>query len=175
MTSPSKKGPRRILGIDPGLAIVGFGCIDVTGSNFRPVEYGVLRTEAGLPLPERLRLIYEQMQLLIGRLAPDQSAIEELFFGKNATTGMAVSHARGVLLLALAEAGIPISEYTPVRVKQTVAGDGRADKAAMQTMVARLLGLPEIPRPDDAADGLALAICHAQHGPLAAALARAKK
>jgi len=163
---------RRILGIDPGLAIVGYGCIDVSGNRIRPVEYGVLRTGPEDALAVRLSSIHDGCAALFSRLAPDEAAVEELFFGRNVTTGMTVSHARGVILLALHQHGIPHAEYTPMAVKQTVTGDGRADKAGVQGMVQRLLGLDGIPRPDDAADGLAIAICHAQHSPLARLLAQ---
>jgi crossover junction endodeoxyribonuclease RuvC len=152
------------------LAIVGYGCIDVSGNRLQPVEYGVLRTGPEDTLAARLALIFEGCAALFSRLSPDEAAVEELFWGKNVTTGMTVSHARGVILLALEREGFVIHEYTPMVVKQTVTGDGRADKAAVQLMVQRILGLDSIPRPDDAADGLALAICHAQHAPLAARL-----
>lgn len=167
MTSKS----RRILGIDPGLAIVGYGCIEVSGNRIRPIEYGVLRTGPEDELAVRLASIYDGCTALFSRLAPDEAAVEELFFGRNVTTGMTVSHARGVILLALRQQAIPLSEYTPMVIKQTVTGDGRADKAGVQAMVQRLLGLESIPHPDDAADGLAIAICHAQHAPLARLLA----
>lgn len=165
---------KRILGIDPGLASVGYGCIEISGNRMRPVEYGVLRTGPDEELARRLELIYDDCSSLIARLAPDESAVEELFFGRNTTTGMSVSQARGVILLALRKQSIPLSEYTPLVVKRSVTGDGRADKVAVQTMVQRLLGLPDLPRPDDAADGLALAVCHAQHAPLAQRLTAQK-
>ncbi len=165
---------KRILGIDPGLAIVGYGCIEVSGNLMRPVEYGVIRTGPEDDLAVRLALIYDGCAALFSRLAPDEAAVEELFFGRNVTTGMTVSHARGVILLSLRQHGIHLCEYTPMVVKRTVTGDGRADKVSVQAMVQRLLGLGAVPQPDDAADGLALSICHAQHSPLAALLGERK-
>ena len=152
----------RILGIDPGLAIVGWGIVDYEKSKFHTVAYGALRTPPKICTEERLGLIYEGMQELLEKYHPDAMAIEELFFNTNVTTGIRVAEARGVLLLAARNAGIAIQEYTPPQVKQAVVGYGRAEKKQVMTMVTMLLGLKEIPKPDDTADALAIAICHAQ-------------
>ena len=154
----------RILGIDPGLAIVGWGIIDYEGAKFRTVAYGALRTPAGICTEERLRLLYEGMEELIGRYHPDCMAIEELFFNTNVTTGIRVAEARGVLLLAAHQGGLAIQEYTPAQVKQAVVGYGKAEKRQVMAMVTMLLGLKETPKPDDTADALAIAICHAHCG-----------
>lgn len=154
----------RILGIDPGLAIVGWGIIDYEGAKFRTVAYGALRTPAGICTEERLRLLYEGMEELIKRYSPDCMAIEELFFNTNVTTGIRVAEARGVLLLAAHQGGLAIQEYTPAQVKQAVVGYGKAEKRQVMAMVTMLLGLKETPKPDDTADALAIAICHAHCG-----------
>ncbi|MDY4897420.1 MAG: crossover junction endodeoxyribonuclease RuvC [Eubacteriales bacterium] len=153
-----------ILGIDPGLAIVGWGVIDYDKNRFRTIDYGSLQTPAGEATETRLVNIYSGMQELIKRYKPSCMAVEELFFNTNITTGIRVSQARGVILLAAAQAGIEIAEYTPLQVKQAVVGYGRADKHQIITMVTRLLGLREPPKPDDTADALAIAICHAHCG-----------
>ncbi|MDD7676744.1 MAG: crossover junction endodeoxyribonuclease RuvC [Eubacteriales bacterium] len=153
-----------ILGIDPGLAIVGWGVIDYDKNRFRTIDYGSLQTRAGEATETRLVNIYSGMQELIKRYKPSCMAVEELFFNTNITTGIRVSQARGVILLAAAQAGIEIAEYTPLQVKQAVVGYGRADKHQIITMVTRLLGLREPPKPDDTADALAIAICHAHCG-----------
>ncbi len=153
-----------ILGIDPGLAIVGWGVIDYGKNRFRTIDYGSLQTPAGEATETRLVNIYSGMQELIKRYKPSCMAVEELFFNTNITTGIRVSQARGVILLAAAQAGIEIAEYTPLQVKQAVVGYGRADKHQIITMVTRLLGLREPPKPDDTADALAIAICHAHCG-----------
>ncbi len=153
-----------ILGIDPGLAIVGWGVIEFRGARFRTVAYGSLRTPAGIPTEERLRLIDEGMHELIETYSPDAMAVEELFFNTNITTGIRVAEARGVILLAAARAGVSVYEYTPLQVKQSVVGYGRAEKKQVITMVTMLLGLQEPPKPDDTADALAIAICHAHCG-----------
>ena len=154
----------RILGIDPGLAIVGWGIVDYEKSKFHTIAYGALRTPPKISTEERLGLIYEGMQELLEKYHPDAMAIEELFFNTNVTTGIRVAEARGVLLLAARNAGIAIQEYTPPQVKQAVVGYGRAEKRQVMTMVTMLLGLKEIPKPDDTADALAIAICHAHCG-----------
>lgn len=154
----------RILGIDPGLAIVGWGVIDYERSKFRTVAYGAIRTPAGVCTEERLKLIYEGMNELFATYHPDAMAIEELFFNTNITTGIRVAEARGVLLLSAQLAGVSIQEYTPLQVKQAVVGYGRAEKKQIMTMVTMLLGLKETPKPDDTADALAIAICHAHSG-----------
>lgn len=152
----------RILGIDPGLAIVGYGVIDSDKGVYRPVDCGVINTPKELSLPERLELIYKGMGELIDTFKPDQVAIEELFFTKNITTGITVAEARGVILLACKQSGLPMFEYTPNQIKQSLTGYGKADKKQIQFMITRLLGLKAIPKPDDAADALAIALTHAQ-------------
>lgn len=151
----------RILGIDPGLALVGFGLIDVRGNSYKLVDYGVIETKAGLPLPSRLEKIYKLMDQLIETYKPDEVAFEELFFNKNVKTAIAVGHARGVEILACKNKGLDIFEYTPLQIKQAITGYGRADKKQIQEMVKLLLNMEKIPKPDDAADGLAVAITHA--------------
>lgn len=151
-----------ILGIDPGIATVGFGVIRAEGSRQELLRCGVIRTEAGLRLALRLKQIYDDIGELIDAFQPDAIAVEELFFNTNLTTGISVAHGRGVLILAGEERGIPMYEYTPLQVKQTVAGYGRAGKKQVMEMVRRLLTLEKVPRPDDAADALAIAICHAR-------------
>ena len=152
----------RILGIDTGVATIGFGVVDAERGNQQLVRYGVITTPAGIPLSSRLYQISQDMSELIAQFTPDEAAVEELFFTKNITTGIAVAHGRGVLLLELERAGVPVYEYTPMQVKQAVAGYGKAEKRQVMAMTARLLKMKEIPRPDDAADALALAICHAR-------------
>lgn len=152
----------RILGIDPGIAIVGFGLIESNRSSVRMLQYGAVTTEAGLPLATRLVQIENDMTALIAQLKPDEIAIEELFFSKNITTGIAVAHGRGVILCTAERLGVPIFEYTPMQVKQAVAGYGLADKKQVMDMTKRLLKLKAVPKPDDAADALAIAICHAR-------------
>ncbi len=150
-----------IIGIDPGYAIVGIGVVEHIGNKFRTLEYGAITTPAGMPTTERLKKIYEEMNMYLDKYKPDAVAIEELFFNSNQKTAINVAQARGVLLVAAANRCIPICEYTPLQVKQSVTGYGRADKKQIQTMVKMLLGLNAIPKPDDAADALAIAICHA--------------
>lgn len=152
----------RILGIDPGIAIVGFGLIESNRGSVRMLQYGAVTTEAGLPLATRLVQIENDMTALIAQLKPDEIAVEELFFSKNITTGIAVAHGRGVILCTAERLGVPIFEYTPMQVKQAVAGYGLADKKQVMDMTKRLLKLKAIPKPDDAADALAIAICHAR-------------
>ena len=152
----------RILGIDPGIAIVGFGLIESDRGAMRMLQYGAVTTEAGLPLATRLVQIEDDMRALIQQLRPDEIAIEELFFSKNITTGIAVAHGRGVVLCTAERLGVPIFEYTPMQVKQAVVGYGLAEKRQVMDMTKRLLKLKAIPKPDDAADALAIAICHAR-------------
>ena len=152
----------RILGIDPGIATVGFGAVDAEGSRMKYVTCGVVTTPAHTPLSERLDQIYTDLEELFGALQPDGISIEELFFDKNITTGISVAHGRGVILLAAYRHGIPVHEYTPMQVKQAVVGYGLAKKAQVIDMVRRLLNMPAPPKPDDAADAVALAICHAR-------------
>ena len=153
-----------ILGIDPGLAIVGWGIVEYKNTRFRTVAYGSVQTPAGMKTENRLKLIYEGICELIEKYRPDAMAIEELFFNTNVTTGIRVAEARGVILLAARQAGIDIQEYTPLQVKQAVVGYGRAEKKQVITMVTMLLGLAKPPKPDDTADALAIAICHAHSG-----------
>jgi len=162
----------RILGLDPGTATTGYGIIDATDGHLQVVAYGVVLTPAGDPAPERLQSIFRQMNALLAEYRPDTAGVEQLFFGRNITTAIAVGQARGVLLLALAEAGVPVSEYSPPKVKEAVTGYGKAEKAQVQLMVRHLLDLAETPHPDDAADALAVAIAHSQHESFRAALDR---
>ena len=152
----------RILGIDPGIAIVGFGLMESDRGAMRMLQYGAVTTEAGLPLATRLVQIEDDMRALIQQLRPDEIAIEELFFSKNITTGIAVAHGRGVVLCTAERLGVPIFEYTPMQVKQAVVGYGLAEKRQVMDMTKRLLKLKAVPKPDDAADALAIAICHAR-------------
>ncbi|MBN1922239.1 MAG: crossover junction endodeoxyribonuclease RuvC [Anaerolineae bacterium] len=150
----------RTLGIDPGTAITGYAIVEEDGAALRLVALGAIETPAKTPLPQRLQTIYTSVGRLIHEHAPDAAAVEELFFSRNVTTAISVGQARGVVLLALAEAGLPTAEYTPLQVKQAVTGYGNAGKRQVQEMVKVLLNLTEIPRPDDAADAAAVAICH---------------
>ena len=152
----------RILGIDPGVATVGFGVIETQGGRQQMIQYGAITTPAGQPLAARLVQIAQDMETLINRFRPDEMSIEELFFSKNITTGIAVAHARGVILYTAQRMHLPVYEYTPMQIKQAVVGYGLADKHQVMDMTRRLLHLEQIPKPDDAADGLALALCHAR-------------
>jgi len=149
-----------ILGVDPGIAISGYGVIETENNDVKVVEYGVIRTDSKLDMPQRLRLIHEGYIELIDKYKPSAVAVEELFFNKNAKTVIAVSQARGAALLAAALSSIDVFEYTPLQVKQSVVGYGRANKIQVQEMVKLLLKLDHIPKPDDAADALAVSICH---------------
>ncbi|MCL2546247.1 MAG: crossover junction endodeoxyribonuclease RuvC [Oscillospiraceae bacterium] len=162
----------RILGIDPGLGTIGFGLIEKFGHENRAVKYGVIRTTPGLPLATRLLTIHNDMTELLQALKPDVMAVEELFFNQNITTGIQVSHARGIILLAAAAAMIPVHEYNPGSIKLTVTGYGKATKPQMIKMTQQLLKLAKKPTPDDAADALAVALCHSFHAPMVAALER---
>ncbi len=153
---------KRILGIDPGYATIGFGLIAADRGSVQMLRYGAITTPAGMEFPLRLQMIYDDMLELLEALKPDAVSIEELFFNTNLTTGIQVAHGRGVILLACTKCGAPIYEYTPLQVKQAVAGYGRAEKNQVMDMTRRLLHLNAMPRPDDAADGLALALCHAR-------------
>lgn len=148
-----------ILGIDPGYAIVGYGVIDTDG--MRPISYGAIRTEAGVPIEDRLSEIYDNMTELLRTFRPDHVAIEKLYFNTNEKTAINVSQARGVIVLACVKCGVKVHEYTPLQVKMSVVGYGRAEKGQIMDMTKRLLGLKKTPRPDDAADALAIALCHA--------------
>ena len=153
----------RILGIDPGYGTIGFGAVAYNGYRFEAGEYGAIKTPPGLDFPIRLRMIYDEMTALLKRTIPDAMSVEQLFFTKNVTTGIDVAQARGVILLAANQAGVPVFQYTPVQVKQSVVGYGKAEKAQVMEMTRRLLSLKEVPRPDDTADALAVAICHAHN------------
>ncbi|PID32504.1 crossover junction endodeoxyribonuclease RuvC [Candidatus Saccharibacteria bacterium] len=156
----------RIIGIDPGTGIVGFGVIDAqSGGKVQLVDAGVIRTPAGRPDAERLQTIYEELSEIIAQTKPALMSIEKLFFAQNVTTAMSVSQARGVLLLCGQKAGLEIVEYTPLQIKQALTGYGRADKKQMQEMVRVMLGLAAAPQPDDCADALAAAIMHATIAP----------
>ena len=152
----------RILGIDPGVATVGFGVIDSDRAQQQMIQYGAITTAAGLPLATRLVQIAADLEVLIRQFQPDEIAVEELFFSKNITTGIAVAHARGVILYTAERLQIPVYEYTPMQVKQAVVGYGLAEKQQVMDMTRRLLKLKSVPKPDDAADALAIAICHAR-------------
>jgi len=150
-----------IMGVYPGTALTGYGIISCKGNRFSLVDYGCIKTHAGAPLASRLRSIYVELTSLINKYKPDEFALEELFFNKNIRTALSVGHARGVAMLAGVLACSEVYEYTPLQVKQAVVGYGRAEKSQVQFMVKAILGLDEVPRPDDVADALAVAICHA--------------
>lgn len=151
-----------ILGIDPGVATIGFGVIEADRQKNTLIQYGTITTPPGIPLSSRLLQISQDMEELIRTFSPDELAIEELFFNNNITTGIAVAHGRGVILLEAERLGVPIFEYTPMQVKQAVVGYGKAEKKQVMLMTQRLLHMKQIPRPDDAADALAIAICHSR-------------
>lgn len=151
-----------ILGIDPGFAIVGFGVLETERGSNRLIRCGVISTQAGVPMPRRLLQIGEDLEQLILQFQPDMLAVEELFFNTNVTTGIGVAQARGVILYIAEKLGVPSFEYTPLQVKQAVAGYGRAEKRQVMEMTKRLLQLPAVPKPDDAADAVAVALCHAR-------------
>ncbi len=156
----------RILGIDPGIAIVGFGFIDKIGSKLTPVQYGSIQTQAHTDPGLRLKDIYDATKQLIETYKPDSVAIEKLFFNRNVTTAFSVGQARGVMILAAVQAGLPVAEYTPLQIKQAVVGYGKAEKHQVQEMVKAFLRLAAVPKPDDVADALAVAICHAHSSTL---------
>lgn len=150
-----------ILGIDPGYAIVGFGIIQYENNRFTILDFGAITTPAGMDFPDRLKCIYEDLTYLFNKYSPDAMAIEKLFFNTNKKTAVDVAQARGVILLAARMNGAACFEYTPLQVKQSVVGYGRAEKKQVQEMTKQLLGLSAVPKPDDTADALALALCHA--------------
>ena len=152
----------RILGIDPGYGITGFGVIEADRGNNTLIGCGAITTPAGMDFPARLEIIYEDMRSLLEQVKPEAVAIEDLFFGQNVTTGIGVAQSRGVILLAVRQAGLPIFEYKPMQVKQAVVGYGNATKHQVQDMTKRLLHLQSMPKPDDAADAIAIALCHAR-------------
>ena len=150
----------RILGIDPGYGITGFGLVECERGQFRLLRCGVITTPAGMDFSARLEMIYEDMRQLLQVAKPDQVAIEELFFGQNVTTGIGVAQSRGVILLAIRQAGLEVASYKPMQVKQAVVGYGNATKHQVMDMTKRLLNLSQMPKPDDAADAIAIALCH---------------
>lgn len=150
----------RILGIDPGYAIVGFGVLDYDGRRFSVVNFGAITTSSDMPFPERLLTIHNDMVEVIKLYEPEAMSMEKLFFNTNHTTAIDVAQARGVIMLSATECGIPIYEYAPLQVKNSVVGYGRAEKSQVQEMVRSILGLKEVPKPDDTADALALAVTH---------------
>lgn len=152
----------RILGIDPGYATIGFGVLEAERGSFRLERYGTITTSPDQPFSQRLLTIYEDMNQLIDTVAPDVMAIEELFWGHNVTTGIGVSHGRGVILLSAAQRELPVFEYTPMQIKQAVVGYGNATKLQVMDMTKRLLKMEKVARPDDAADAIAVALCHAR-------------
>ena len=153
-----------ILGIDPGFAITGYGVIECQGNHLKMLEYGVVSTKAGTPFTWRLLQIRDQLNELLAKYKPDACAVEELFFNSNTTTAIQVAQGRGVAITTVADKGIPIFEYTPLQVKSAVTGYGQAQKPQVMEMTKRLLRLEKVPKPDDTADALAIAICHAQMG-----------
>jgi len=155
-----RKNENLVLGVDPGTAITGYGLVWGEGDNLRLVDYGTIITPSDKPLPQRLQEIYRQLTALIQERQPEAAAVEQLFFSRNVRTALSVGQARGVVLLAMATAEIAVHEYTPLEVKQAVVGYGRATKDQVQEMVKVLLGLDSVPQPDDAADAIAVAICH---------------
>ena len=154
----------RILGIDPGYAIIGWGLLNYERGRFSPVDFGAVTTQAGIPFVGRLQRIYTDLTAILVQYQPDAMAIEKLYFQNNQKTAIEVAEARGVILLAAQNAGVPIYEYTPLQVKSAVTGFGQAQKPQVMEMTRRLLRLPQVPKPDDTADALAIAICHAQMG-----------
>lgn len=156
-----------ILGIDPGTATTGYGLVrQIDGRQVELVDYGVIRTPSRQPMAERLKHLYHELTDVIATHRPDEAAVEELFFSRNVTTALSVGQARGVAILAAAEAGLSVHEYKPREIKQAIVGYGNASKEQVQQMVRVLLGIDEIPRPDDAADAVAVAICHIHSAPL---------
>ena len=153
-----------ILGIDPGIAIVGWGVVEYNGSKFTTLGYGSIETPAGMKTEERLSLIFDGIRELINKYKPSHMAVEELFFNTNQTTGIRVAEARGVIIMCAYKMGVKVFEYTPLQVKQSVVGYGRAEKKQVITMVTMMLGLQKPPKPDDTADALAIAVCHAHSG-----------
>lgn len=171
--SSVKKGKvMRILGIDPGYAILGYGIVDMQGNRFTPCAYGAITTKSGMAPPDRLKCIYNELTEVIAKYEPEVAGVEELFFNTNVTTAIMVGQARGVALLACANSSLDIFEYTPLQIKQALVGYGRAEKKQVQAMVKTILNLKEVPKPDDVADALAAAICHGHSAPSNARLAK---
>ncbi len=151
-----------ILGIDPGLAIVGWGVIESERGNVRPIAYGAITTPAHTDVEARLLMIQNDLETIINKYKPEEMAVEELFFNTNITTAIAVAEARGVIICTAHKLGVKVNEYTPLQVKQAVVGYGKAEKHQVISMVTSILKLPKPPKPDDTADAVAIAICHAQ-------------
>lgn len=153
----------KILGIDPGYAILGWGVVEMKGNSFKALNYGAVTTPAGMDMTDRLKVLYNELMNIIAEEEPDIASVEELFFNTNTKTAIMVGQARGVALLACANSGLPVYEFTPLQIKQGLVGYGRAEKKQVQMMVKTILGLSSVPKPDDTADALAAAICHAHH------------
>lgn len=153
----------RILGIDPGYATVGYGVVDYNKNSFSVVGFGAITTKAGIPFPKRLKDIYNDMVTVIEKYEPDEMSVEKLYFNTNTTTAIDVAQARGVIVLAAELSGVPVFEYTPLQVKQAITGYGRAEKRQVMEMVKNFLNLERVPKPDDTADALALAVCHGHY------------
>ena len=154
----------RIIGIDPGYAIMGYGVIEKDGNKHSVLDYGVITTDKDMAMPDRLKVLYNGLMDVMAEYQPEEAAIEQLYFNTNQTTAIYVAQARGVAILSCCNNGIDIYEYTPLQIKTSITGYGRAEKKQMQNMVRMYLGLEEIPKPDDAADALAAALCHARNG-----------
>ena len=154
----------KILGIDPGYAIIGYGVLDYQNNHFTVIDYGAITTDAGVPFNRRLEIIFDELSALLEKHRPDAMSVEKVFYNNNAKTVIDVSQARGVIMLAAQKARVPVFEYTPLQVKQSVVGYGRAEKKQIQEMTKRILNLQEVPKPDDTADALAMAICHGHTG-----------
>ena len=154
----------KILGIDPGYAILGWGVIEKKGSSFIPIAYGSLETDKDMPMPERLKVLYSGLMEIIAEYEPEEASVEELYFNNNAKTAIFVGQARGVALLACINSGVELFEYTPLQIKTAMTGFGRAEKKQIQSMVKMILNLDSVPKPDDTADALAAAICHGYSG-----------
>ena len=163
----------KILGIDPGYALMGYGVIEKKGNKFTVCDYGSISTEAGAPMPLRLKFLYSSLMDIIAQWQPDEAAIEELFYNTNAKTVINVGQARGVAILACVNSGLEVTEYTPLQIKQALAGYGRAEKKQVQQMVKAILHLEKVPKPDDTADALAVAICHGNSSGAAARMSQA--
>ena len=154
----------RIIGIDPGYAIMGYGVIEKDGNSYSLLDYGVITTDKDMAMPDRLKVLYNGLMEVMAEYQPEEASIEQLYFNTNQTTAIFVGQARGVAILACANNGLDIYEYTPLQIKTSITGYGRAEKKQMQNMVRMYLGLEEVPKPDDAADALAAAICHSRSG-----------
>ena len=151
----------RMIGIDPGFAILGYGIIEINGSKIKTIEYGAITTPSDMPMPDRLKTIYSNLSNLITEYQPQEASIEELFFNKNTKTALMVGQARGAVILACANNNLEVFEYTPLQIKQALVGYGRAEKMQIQVMIKNILNLDTVPKPDDIADALAAAVCHA--------------